>query len=300
MLPKRFMIAVTDEEGDYFSTWSMTRGKLAVMAAAVLAACFVLVFFASFLSRRADRNLRSRETARKNELLERTFKSWETRVERLQKEVKDVQRRNHQLRTTAFLSLPDIEYGIGGPESSMKSGLMEFSETQPIDLDLNRIESEVRSLEASTAELENTIQTKRQEILHYPSIQPVRGGWLSSSFGKRIDPFTGKIEDHPGIDISIEPGSKVFASGAGIVKQVNTRYVPKKGYGIYIVIDHGLGYETLYGHLSKTYVQKGQQVKRWDLIGLSGDTGKSTAPHLHYGVSVNGVEKNPFNFLLEE
>jgi murein DD-endopeptidase MepM/ murein hydrolase activator NlpD len=294
------MIAVTDEEGDYFSTWSMTRGKLARIASAVLAACLVLVILASIVSRRADRNLQSREMARKNEILMRTFKTWEARVDRLQKEVKDVQRRNHQLRTTAFLSLPDIEYGIGGPESSMKSGLMEFSETQPIEWDLSRIEAEVKSLEASTTELENTIQSKRQEILHYPSIQPVRGGWLSSSFGKRVDPFTGKIEDHPGIDISIEPGSKVFAAAAGIVKQVNTRFIPNKGYGIYIVIDHGLGYETLYGHLSKTFVQKGQQVKRWDLIGLSGDTGKSTAPHLHYGVSVNGVEKNPFNFLLEE
>jgi murein DD-endopeptidase MepM/ murein hydrolase activator NlpD len=294
------MLAITDEEGDYFSTFSMTRARLFGMISAVVVSCFVLVFLISLVSRRADQNLRSREMARKNELLMQKFKAWETRVQKLQTELKDVQRRNHQLRTTAFLSLPDIEYGIGGPESSMKSGLLDFSETQPIDWDLSKIEAQVRSLETSTAELENSIQKKRLEILHYPSIQPVRGGWLSSSFGKRIDPFTGKIEDHPGIDISIEPGSKVFASGAGIVKEVNTRFIPKKGYGIYIVIDHGLGYETLYGHLSKTYVQKGQQVKRWDLIGLSGDTGKSTAPHLHYGVSVNGIERNPFNFLLEE
>ena len=300
VIPKRFMLAITDEEGDYFSTFSMTRARLFGLISAVVAACFVLVFLLSLLSRRADQNLRSREMARKNELLTQTFKAWETRVQKLQTELKDVQRRNHQLRTTAFLSLPDIEYGIGGPESSMKSGLLDFSETQPIEWDLSKIEAQVRALETSTSELENSIQKKRLEILHYPSIQPVRGGWLSSSFGKRIDPFTGKIEDHPGIDISIEPGSKVFASGAGIVKEVNTRFIPKKGYGIYIVIDHGLGYETLYGHLSKTYVQKGQQVKRWDLIGLSGDTGKSTAPHLHYGVSVNGVERNPFNFLLEE
>lgn len=300
VLPKRFMLAVTDEEGDYFSTFSMTRARLFWMISAALVLCFVLMFLISLLSRHADQNLRSREMARKNEMLTQTFRLWETRVQKLQTELKDVQRRNHQLRTTAFLSLPDIEYGIGGPESSMQSGLLDFSETRTIEWDLNRIEAEVRSLETSTAELENSIQKKRQEILHYPSIQPVRGGWLSSSFGKRIDPFTGKIEDHPGIDISIEPGSKVFASGAGIVKEVNTRYIPNKGYGIYIVVDHGQGYTTLYGHLSKTFVQRGQQVKRWDLIGLSGDTGKSTAPHLHYGVSVNGVEKNPFNFLLEE
>jgi murein DD-endopeptidase MepM/ murein hydrolase activator NlpD len=300
VLPKRFMIAITDEEGDYFSTFPMTKARLWGMASAVVVLLFLLVFLFSFLSRRADQNLRSMELAKKNEALTRTFKAWGTRIQKLETELKDVRRRNHQLRTSAFLSLPDVEYGIGGPESSMKSGFLEFAEVQPIEWDLSKMEAQVKSLEASTAELENTIEKKKQEILHYPSIQPVVGGWLTSSFGKRIDPFTGKIEDHPGIDISIEPGSKVYASGAGIVKDVNTRVIPNKGYGIYIVIDHGLGYESLYGHLSKAFVKKGQQVKRWDLIGLTGDTGKSTAPHLHYGVSVKGVEKNPYNFLLEE
>jgi murein DD-endopeptidase MepM/ murein hydrolase activator NlpD len=294
------MIAVTDEEGDYFSTFPMTRARLWGLASAVAAILFVLVFLFSFLSGRADRNLQSRELAKKNAALMQTFKDWGTRIQKLESELKDVRRRNHQLRTSAFLSLPDVEYGIGGPESSMKGGFLDFAEVQPIEWDLSKIEAQVKSLEASTSELEDTIEKKKQEILHYPSIQPVVGGWLTSSFGKRIDPFTGKIEDHPGIDISIEPGSKVYASGAGIVKEVNTRVIPNKGYGIYIVIDHGLGYETLYGHLSRVFVQRGQQVKRWDLIGLTGSTGKSTAPHLHYGVSVKGVEKNPYNFLLEE
>ena len=71
-----------------------------------------------------------------------------------------------------------------------------------------------------------------------------------------------------------------------------------KGYGKYILIDHGYGYETLYAHLSKIYVEEGQMVKRWDLIGLTGNTGKSTAPHLHYGVLVHGEPKNPFHFIL--
>ncbi len=197
------MLAITDEEGDYFSTFAMTRARLFGIISAVVASCLVLVLLISFLTRRADQNLRSREMARKNKVLMQTFKDWETRIQKLQTEVKDVQRRNHQLRTTAFLSLPDIEYGIGGPESSMKSGLLDFSESQPIEWDLSKIEAEVRSLETSTAELENSIQKNRQEILHYPSIQPVRGGWLSSSFGKRIDPFTGKIEDHPNPELSV-------------------------------------------------------------------------------------------------
>lgn len=299
MLPKKFILAVATEEGDYFSTFNLSRIRLILMGLALVAAVLGVAVLFTFLFRRSDQNFRSRELAQKNKTLTQAFKSWETRIQRLETELKNVQRRNHQLRTTAFLSLPEVEYGVGGPESLMKSGMFEFSEMQPIEWDLNKIETQVKSLEISTTELENTISKKTREIAHYPSIQPVRGGWLSSSFGKRIDPFTGKIEDHPGIDISIKPGSEVYASGAGIVKEAVTRFIPNKGYGIYIVIDHGFGYETLYGHLSKIFVRPGQQVKRWDLIGLSGDTGKSTAPHLHYSVLVNKEAKNPIHFLLE-
>jgi murein DD-endopeptidase MepM/ murein hydrolase activator NlpD len=299
MLPRKFILAVVNEEGDYFSTFSMSRIKLILMGLVLLTTVLGAALLATFLLRRSDQNFRSRELARKNKTLMQTFKSWETRIQKLEAEVKDVQRRNHQLRTTAFLSMPEVEYGVGGSESSMQSGLFEFSEMQPIELDLNKVEAQVKALDTSTTELENTISKKALEIAHYPSILPVRGGWLSSSFGKRIDVFTGKIEDHQGIDISIRPGSDVYASGAGIVKEANTMVIPNKGYGIYIVIDHGFGYETLYGHLSRIFVKKGQQVKRWDLIGLTGDTGKSTAPHLHYGVSVSGDAKNPIHFLLE-
>jgi murein DD-endopeptidase MepM/ murein hydrolase activator NlpD len=289
------MVAVTDEEGDYFSTFPMTRAGLWGIAVAVVGALFVLVFLFSFLSRLADRNLQARELAKKNAALTRTFKAWETRIQKLETDVRDVRRRNQKLRASTFLS--DIDYS-GGQESPVKSGFLEFSEVQSIGWDLDKIDAQVKTLESSTSELEGTIDKKIQMFLHFPSIQPVVGGWITSSFGKRIDPFTGKIEDHPGIDISIEPGSRVYASGAGIITECNTRFVPNKGYGLYIVIDHGMGYKTLYGHLSKIFVKKGQQVKRWDLIGLTGDTGKSTAPHLHYSIMQNGVEKNPYNFLL--
>ncbi|MBN2200573.1 M23 family metallopeptidase [bacterium] len=300
MLPKRFMVAVLNEDGDYFSTHSFTRWKLAAIAAGTAAALILFVLGITLLAGRADKTLRERELSRKNAVLQKTFTGWENRVRRLETQVKDVQRRNHQLRTTAFLSLPEVDYGIGGSESSLKpDGLFEFSEVRPIEWDLNRITVQVRALEANTSELEDVISKKHREIAHYPSINPVRGGWLSSSFGKRIDPFTGKIEEHNGIDISIKPGSEVYAVGAGTVKEAVTRAIPNKGYGMYIVLDHGFGYTTLYAHLSKVFVKTGQQVKRWDLIGLTGDTGKSTAPHIHYSVMLNGNARNPIHFLLE-
>jgi murein DD-endopeptidase MepM/ murein hydrolase activator NlpD len=298
MLPPKFTVLVVNEDGDEFKAFTWTRFRV-ILTALLAAAVFIALLYAASVSKVVPRmDLRSMAASRKNESLARTFKDWETRVGRLETELRDVQRRNRQLRQTAFLSLPDVEYGTGGSESALRSDLFEFSEEQPIETDLDKIEAQVKALDLSTSELEASIAAKQKEIMHFPSIQPVHGGWLSSSFGKRVDPFTGKIEDHPGIDISIQPGSEVFASGAGIVLEANTRVITNKGYGMYIVIDHGLGYQTLYGHLSKIFVKKGQQVRRWDLIGLTGDTGKSTAPHIHYGVSVNGENKNPMNFFL--
>jgi murein DD-endopeptidase MepM/ murein hydrolase activator NlpD len=298
-VPKEFILAVVNEDGDTFSAFPMTRRRLAGFAAAALSALAVLAFLIALGFRAAAPAGPRAAASRDGEAVQRQFKAWEARVNDLEARLKTLQRRNHQLRTTAFLSLPDVEYGIGGAESPLDEGLFAFDEAAAIETDLGALEKLVQRLDTSTAELENTISKKQREIAHYPSIQPVRGGWLSSSFGKRVDPFTGKIEDHEGIDISVRPGTEVYASGAGTVKEAVTRYVPNKGYGVYIVLDHGFGYETLYGHLSKIFVKKGQQVRRWDLIGLTGDTGKSTAPHLHYEVVVNRSPRNPVYFLLE-
>jgi hypothetical protein len=150
------MIAVLNEDGDYFSTHAFTRWKLAALAAGTAAALVLTVLAVTLLAGRADKTLRERELARKNTVLEKTFRGWEDRVRKLETEVKDVQRRNHQLRTTAFLSLPEVDYGIGGSESSLKSaGLFEFSEVRPIEWDLNRITVQIRALEINTSELED-------------------------------------------------------------------------------------------------------------------------------------------------
>ncbi|MCJ7811968.1 M23 family metallopeptidase [bacterium] len=220
------------------------------------------------------------------------------KIENLQSSLNTLQERNRQIRITAGLSLPDISYGVGGPASYTTSSLIEPPELRQTELNLEILETGVQHLLYNTAELEEVISSKILEISHFPSISPVKGGWISSSFGKRIDPFTVSTEDHPGIDISIKPESEVFASAAGVVIAVNNKAIKNMGYGKYILIDHGYGYQTLYAHLSKIYAKEGQQVKRWDLIALTGSKGKSTAPHLHYGVLVDGEPKNPSNFIL--
>ena len=192
-----------------------------------------------------------------------------------------------------------MEYGVGGPERGRIETFIATPQTGQTEWDLNKLENEVSWLQQNVVELEQAVSSRMKQIAHYPSIRPVRGGWISSLFGKRIDPFTEQTEDHPGIDISIKPESEVYAAGAGIVKAVNTIVIKNKGYGKYILIEHGFGYQTLYAHLSKIFVKEGQKVKRWDLIGLTGNTGKSTAPHLHYGVFAKNEPKDPMNFILE-
>lgn len=246
-----------------------------------------------------EMNYRSRQIFQENQVLKSSLDTWERRFSEMQVTVDDLSKRNRQIRTTASLSSPDVEFGMGGPESSVRSGLFDIPRLQDMELDLARLEAELNWVKQSTVEIENQMETKYKEIAHYPSIRPVKGGWVTSSYGIRKDPFTGMNEMHPGLDIALKPGTEVVATGAGIVKRVNQKVIKNKSYGKYIVIDHGFGYETLYGHLSEIFVKQGQKIKRWDLIGLSGNTGKSTAPHLHYGVYFNSDSKNPMNFILD-
>ena len=127
-----------------------------------------------------------------------------------------------------------------------------------------------------------------------PSIWPVRG-YLSSTFGYRKDPFTGQRQMHPGLDISTPSGRPVVATGDGIVS-----YASRRGsYGNVVVIDHKFGLMTRYAHLSGFGTRAGRRVKRGDVIGYVGNTGRSRAPHLHYEVWVNNRTVHPLNYVLE-
>ena len=126
-----------------------------------------------------------------------------------------------------------------------------------------------------------------------PSIMPT-AGWLTSGVGGRVDPFTGEQDSHPGLDISADRGSPVFATADGKV----TLSEMSGAYGNLVELDHGYGLETRYGHLSAFKVKVGDSVKRGDLLGLVGSTGRSTGPHLHYEVRVNGRILNPLQLML--
>lgn len=165
---------------------------------------------------------------------------------------------------------------------------------------LNSPENTFGLLKDLLSGLEDRLQTVRSDVAKRnqlaaatPSIWPTHG-WLSSSMGNRSDPFTGEKDFHPGLDISADKGDPVYATADG--KVVNASAAGN--YGNLVVLDHGYGLETRYGHLSAFKVKLGQTVKRGDLLGLVGSTGRATSSHLHYEVRANGRILNPLQLLL--
>jgi predicted RNase H-like nuclease (RuvC/YqgF family) len=165
--------------------------------------------------------------------------------------------------------------GIGGPSpydvrEKLKAEKDEKGLAHQLRTDIERLESEATSQEESLSELVKLLQSKKEMLVHTPSIWPVHG-WVTSGFGFRTNPFTGLNQMHEGLDIS---------------------------YGIVVVISHGFGMATRYCHLNKISVRAGQKVKRGDKIAEVGTTGRSTGPHLHYEVRVNGIPVNPVRYIL--
>ena len=148
----------------------------------------------------------------------------------------------------------------------------------------------------SLDEILKLAKEKNKLLAAIPAIQPIRNENLkqmASGFGYRSDPFTKARKFHAGMDFTAKSGTPIFATGDGIVEKADNT---ASGYGNHIVIRHGYGYETLYGHLSKYKVRRGQKVKRGDIIGYVGSTGRSEAPHLHDEVHKNDEVVNPLNF----
>jgi murein DD-endopeptidase MepM/ murein hydrolase activator NlpD len=148
----------------------------------------------------------------------------------------------------------------------------------------------------SLDEIVKLAKEKEKLLAAIPAIQPVKNENLkqmASGFGYRSDPFTKVRKFHAGMDFTAKSGTPIYATGDGVVEKADNT---ASGYGNHIVIRHGFGYETLYAHLSKYKVRRGQKVQRGDVIGFVGSTGRSEAPHLHYEVHKNGEVVNPLNY----
>lgn len=177
------------------------------------------------------------------------------------------------------------EPAVGGPESPESAA---YKPPSYLD-ELDKLTSTLEHREQQLNILEKLLAHRHLEHETFLSGRPVLHGWLSSRFGRRIDPFTGKLSFHPGMDFAAKKGTHIIATASGVVTWAG----PRSGYGNMVQINHGNGISTRYGHAEKVLVKVGEIVRTGDVIALMGSTGRSTGPHVHYEVIKNGRRVNP-------
>jgi len=235
----------------------------------------VVFGWAYFASSRSDR--RYRQTLEENERLRSTQASLHRRIDGISRQLSDFEARTRRLAIVAGLT-DSVAGGVGGPGATNRGNLG----------------AEGAWLTARLSQIEEQFSRRSALIAATPTVWPVHGA-VNSGFGLRADPFTGQPAFHEGIDISTSRSEPVLATADG--KVLRSGWAGE--YGKAIEIGHGDRYTTLYGHLEQTLVAEGQTVRRGDRVGLVGSTGRSTAPHLHYEVHVDGRAVNPLEYVLE-
>jgi murein DD-endopeptidase MepM/ murein hydrolase activator NlpD len=200
---------------------------------------------------------------------------------------------------TGMADLEDGEFdfdsipAVGGPEEPVATG---SSIAIPEVLDqIDTLDHQLDNREAQLQVLESMLMNQNLKDRVYPQGRPVGSGWISSYFGKRTDPFTGKPANHTGIDFAGKIGADVVAVADGVVTWSADRY----GYGIMVEINHGNGYSTRYAHNKENLVEVGDEVKKGQSVALMGETGRATGPNLHFEVLQGGTRVNPVNFIRE-
>ena len=223
------------------------------------------------------------------------------KIEQLDKILKDIQERDNNIYRLYFEVNPIPEEqrkaGFGGVNrykalEGFDNSEMIIDVTKNMDILSKQLYVQSKSLD----EIVKLAADKEKLLAAIPAIQPVKKEDLTrmaSGYGWRTDPFTKARKRHYGMDFTAPTGTPVYATGDGVVTRVDQG---SAGYGKHIRIDHGYGYVSLYAHLSKYNVKRRQKVRRGDLIGFVGNTGRSQAPHLHYEIHKNGRKINPINF----
>lgn len=176
---------------------------------------------------------------------------------------------------------------LGGPAEEVESTAINFGGN------IDEMFQVLEDREEQLGILENVLMSTHMEDEASPGGRPIKGGWISSFFGKRTNPFNGKTEYHKGMDFAGKQGSKVFAVAGGVITWSGPRY----GYGNLVEVSHGNGYVTRYGHNASNLVTVGEAVKKGQIISLMGSTGRSTGPHVHFEVLKHGRAIDPLRFV---
>ena len=293
----KFSIIIIPSSGGKSHQFSFSRIYLYIVGVAVLAFLAVNSFFTYGFFAKSYQNQRVADLVEENDFLTSRVDYFATEFERLKDEFAYMADKEKEIRT--IFNLPQVDpqeraLGIGGP-LFLPEEMPSYSRQAAYTAE-NRLDELIR---LSSFEIEqydtiyNSILKRKDALDHIPSIMPAPG-YITRGFGIRSDPFTGTKRMHAGIDIANREGTPIYASADGVVKNIK-----KMGQlGTTLIIDHGNGIETYYGHILKATVRKGQKINRGDKIAEMGNTGRSTAPHLHYGVKVKNRFVNPMDYIL--
>lgn len=296
----------------YYNTHTLRYEKLVVplrvkllrilgfIAAAIVTALIIVAFAFRFLDSPKEKLLRMQYERSQEDLQLITG-----RVKEMDNRLRQLEARDNEVYRTIFEATPipdsarqkqlELEKEIR-LVSSMDDNELAYS----IFNTLNLISARIVSQEKSYKEIEGMLRNKEKLLASTPAIQPVANKDLkrvASGFGSRIDPVYKTIKFHAGLDFAAPQGTPIYATADG---RVTTAGNTGNGYGNHVEINHGFGYETLYGHMFRVKVRVGQVIKRGEVIGWVGSTGKSTGPHLHYEVHKGGRPLDPIYFFYND
>ncbi len=296
----------------FFNPHSLRYEKVKTSIRAVITRIFgflsaSLVFGAIFflLATKYFPSATERQLQRENMEYRTQFEFMGKRMDELSSTLMDLQKRDDKVYREVLgadpISETERESGFGGVDRYKKlRGYSNSDIMVEITRKLDIITKKVYVQSKSYDELFELAKNKELQIAGTPAIQPINNKDLTrvaSGFGWRTDPFYHISELHPGIDFTAPMGTPIYATADGIVKNADFN---TGGYGNHVVLSHGFGYQTLYGHMSRLGCRVGQKVKRGDLIGYVGSTGKSTGPHVHYEVIKNGNKIDPINYFFND
>ena len=275
------------------------RFVLIFLAVLGIAFAFAILLFTFFKSPK------EKMQARELEYMKLQYEILNDRLDNMEVLMTDMEQRDNNLYRMMFEAdpIPSSVRRSGFTDADRYAGLYGYlSSAQVVKAarKLDVVASQLYNQSVSYDELFELARNKSDMLAHIPAIFPLKVTdlkYVSSNYGHRPDPIYKVTKFHGGMDFSAPMGTEVYATGDGVVIDVDHS---QWGYGIMVTIDHGFGYVTRYAHLQKTSVRKGQRVKRGQLVGFVGDTGKTTGVHLHYEVRKNDVPVNPINFLYND
>jgi len=270
------------------------------VAAAFVTAALISYFAFQFVGSPNEKILRTQ-----NENLRYRYKELNNRVKSIQQQMQELEKRDNRVYRAVFEANP-IPDSARARELEMLQEIFTVENMKDnelvssIALALNNISSRIKTQHGSYDEIDKLVNNKELLLSHTPAIQPVSNkdlNRIASGFGYRIDPIYKTAKFHAGLDFTAAQGTPIYATADGtVITAGNTA----SGYGNHVIINHGYGYQTLYGHMVRVKVRPGQKVKRGEVIGWIGSTGKSTGPHCHYEVHKNGQRIDPIYFFYND